>query len=277
MQSLLKVGYTSTSVAERMEALNTTGVPAKFVLEFCIEVHDGFRTEKHLHGVLENFRYGKEFFKIPISKLVELFKKELLEGRIEFITYYGKANNYFLTPQEIEIIKRNIEERKRQKAEKIRKDEEARKKIEEERLREQEILDVKIKEFLLLLEKFNPIIKARSELANLSRLGRIMHIFDSYFEDGRKIALTFDVEEKRNLGKFFELIEFFGKRNELQKLLEKDKSHLFDALFDFHHFSFTTKDGEKKQVRRFDGVSEHLIGALHQIGLEFKDRKGIRY
>lgn len=271
MKGLLKVGYTATSVEERMNALNTTGIPTKFVLEFCIEVRNGLQAEQHLHIVLENFHYGKEFFRISIPKVIEVCKKELLEGRIECINYFGRANSAFFSPQELENIKLQVEKRKKVKEEELRKARELRLKREESEAKEQDLLKTKGKKFLFYLQKYNGIIKSRSDLSNLSTLGRVTHMFSSHFEDGRKIAQTLDMEEKAEIQIFFGLIEFFDKRRELEQLLDKNLSHTFDALFDFYHFSFATKAGEKKQARRFDGASERLTGVFYQLGL-IKDR-----
>jgi hypothetical protein len=271
MRGLLKVGYTATSIQERMNALNTTGIPTKFVLEFCIEVRNGLQAEQHLHSALGNFHYGKEFFRVSIPKVIEVCKKELLDGHIEFINYSGRANSAFFSPQELENIRLQVEKRKAVEEEGLRKARELRLKREESEAKEREMLKTKAQNFLFYLKKYNGIVKSRSELSNLSMLGRVTHMFSSHFEDGRKIAQTLEMEEKAEMQLFFGLIEFFDKRKELEQLLDKNLSHTFDALFDFYHFSFTTKAGEKMQARRFDGASERLTGVFYQLGL-VKDR-----
>lgn len=101
---ILKIGYTTRTVEERIDELSSTGVPTKFQLEFCLVVENAPKLEQILHKKLSNQNYNKEFFKISISKAVEVCKITLLE--IDFICYeiYGRASDSFLTSAEVSEI-----------------------------------------------------------------------------------------------------------------------------------------------------------------------------
>ena len=77
-KDLLKIGFTTRTIEERINELSSTGVPSRFQLEFCIEVSDAPRLEKILHVKLSNYKYEKEFFKLPMSKLIETIKNNNL-------------------------------------------------------------------------------------------------------------------------------------------------------------------------------------------------------
>jgi hypothetical protein len=250
-----------------MNSLNTSGVPTKFVLEFCIEVFDGYKTEKYLHGVLREFHFEKEFFKISIPKLIQIFKHELLEGRIDFIAYHGKSNNAFLTPGEIEIIRKEKEKKQKFLEEEARKKKEAEDIHNRKSLEENRQLQIKFSEFILLVNNFNDVVKNRSNLRNKARISQVLNIFSSKFEDGRKIASTLNQEEKKQAQLLLELTSFFQNRNELVGLLKKDQAHTYDSLFYFSEHSGRMKDGKIHYWRQFQGASAELTGIFFQLGL----------
>lgn len=72
MPGLLKIGYTTRSVSERMTELSAaTGVPGNFVLELKYTASDAFNLEKRIHISLTEWRLaGTEFFRCDLSFLI---------------------------------------------------------------------------------------------------------------------------------------------------------------------------------------------------------------
>jgi len=108
-KDILKIGYTTRTIEERIDELSSTGVPTKFQLELCLEVDDAPKLEKILHNKLREHNYNKEFFQIPIKKAVEVCKLTLLDIDLICHKIYGKSSELFLTDSEL----REIENRKR--------------------------------------------------------------------------------------------------------------------------------------------------------------------
>jgi hypothetical protein len=74
MPGLVKVGFTSGTLQERMTELESTGVPEPFVLGACFRVVDTRKAETLIHDTLANRRVRKqrEFFKIALTEAVRL-------------------------------------------------------------------------------------------------------------------------------------------------------------------------------------------------------------
>ena len=102
MPGLLKVGYTTRSMPERLSELNSTGVPTSFVIEIYIEVDNAPKCESLLHRALGSHHYEKEFFKIPVYKAVEEAKKLLATDILVVYGIHGKAKDVYLTNTEQE-------------------------------------------------------------------------------------------------------------------------------------------------------------------------------
>lgn len=71
---LLKVGMTSLDPQSRLQALDTTGLPRGFVLEFSCRVRDARGCETALHGILAGYRdtSEREFFRLEPPRALEL-------------------------------------------------------------------------------------------------------------------------------------------------------------------------------------------------------------
>jgi hypothetical protein len=69
---LLKVGSTHLHPVERAKELSTTGVPFPFQVEHYAEVADHHQAERQLHQLLRAERVRKEFFRLPVSRAVEV-------------------------------------------------------------------------------------------------------------------------------------------------------------------------------------------------------------
>jgi hypothetical protein len=70
MPGLLKVGFTTTSLPQRIGELDTTGVPDGFILAAAFWVTDPQACERAIHERLAEFRTRpkREFFRIPPSQ-----------------------------------------------------------------------------------------------------------------------------------------------------------------------------------------------------------------
>ena len=84
MPGLLKVGMTSSNVAERVDVLSSsTSVPTRFNLEVSYEVPDIVKAEFEIHSTLSPFRYNenREFFQLGIEAA-----KALIEAKLKLST-----------------------------------------------------------------------------------------------------------------------------------------------------------------------------------------------
>lgn len=57
MPGLYKIGCTSRHPSERASDLYTTGVPAPFVVEYCINIDDYENIEKLIHKELSSYNF----------------------------------------------------------------------------------------------------------------------------------------------------------------------------------------------------------------------------
>jgi hypothetical protein len=67
---LLKIGFTTKSVEERALELYTTGVPAKFKIEYKIKIVDPQAWESKVHKALNDKRINKEWFRLSVDEAV---------------------------------------------------------------------------------------------------------------------------------------------------------------------------------------------------------------
>jgi hypothetical protein len=83
MPGVFKVGFTTNSVRQRAQELSTTGVPTEFQAEKIFEIEVGILrlAESQCHRKLKgkNFHHGKEFFKAPLSCIVEAVEDSIYE------------------------------------------------------------------------------------------------------------------------------------------------------------------------------------------------------
>ena len=68
MPGLLKIGYTTRTVQQRVQELNgATGVPTPFVIEAYFRSEAPEIHERRVHRALASHRAGKEFFRINVE------------------------------------------------------------------------------------------------------------------------------------------------------------------------------------------------------------------
>jgi len=106
MPGLLKVGYTTRAVSQRLVELASTGVPGKFKLEFYCEIESAEVLERKTHSALRNYHHNKEFFKCGVREVVRAVKTQLLSGAYDLYDIGGPANGAFLSPDEQQEIGR---------------------------------------------------------------------------------------------------------------------------------------------------------------------------
>jgi hypothetical protein len=107
MPDLVKVGKTTTSPAQRMVELNTTGVPKPFELEFAAEVADCHACEGAAHRVLDEHRVStnREFFRVSVRRAI----KEMLPVLGDYTLVHVKAS-YGIEKIEADLRKRREEQ-----------------------------------------------------------------------------------------------------------------------------------------------------------------------
>ncbi len=72
MQGIVKIGYTTQSIEERLKELDKTGVPWPFKCHFAIETERYKEIESLLHDAFSDYRIrdNREFFKIAPERVV---------------------------------------------------------------------------------------------------------------------------------------------------------------------------------------------------------------
>jgi hypothetical protein len=73
MPGLLKIGYTDREVDERVEELNSTGVPVPFEVEVIFGSPNAYKDEQAIHAMLARHRLAnnREFFAVDIKEAVQ--------------------------------------------------------------------------------------------------------------------------------------------------------------------------------------------------------------
>lgn len=82
---LLKIGFTTKSVEERALELYTTGVPAKFKIEYKIKIVDPQVWESKVHKALNNKKINKEWFKLSVDEAVVIIGSVVGEEPIHMV------------------------------------------------------------------------------------------------------------------------------------------------------------------------------------------------
>jgi hypothetical protein len=91
MPDLMKIGKTTTSPAQRIEELHSTGVPTPFELEFAAEVADCHACETAAHGVLDEHRVStkREFFRVSVRRAI----MEILPVLGDYTLFHVRASH----------------------------------------------------------------------------------------------------------------------------------------------------------------------------------------
>jgi hypothetical protein len=103
MPGIYKIGKT-TNILNRLKELDSTQTPTPFKVELLYEFDDHDYAEKKMHKIFNNLRIrsNREFFKIDLSSLEEVFM--LLKGRIvDFEIISNPKNQDLIKPPNISI------------------------------------------------------------------------------------------------------------------------------------------------------------------------------
>jgi chromatin remodeling complex protein RSC6 len=97
--NFLKIGFTNRDVINRIEELNTTGVPTPFELVYEVLVWDAESVERKIHSELNDYRVrdNREFFQISQDGAYASVKSVLSKYKIE-ILYEKKHKDFRLKP-----------------------------------------------------------------------------------------------------------------------------------------------------------------------------------
>lgn len=77
MPGVYKIGATERSPHQRAEELSRgTGVPVEYDVAFYAEVENPFTWEKHVHGILAEYRltHAREFFRVPLIRIIDAIR-----------------------------------------------------------------------------------------------------------------------------------------------------------------------------------------------------------
>jgi hypothetical protein len=90
MPNLLKIGYTERDVDERVEELNSTGVPVPFEIEAIFGSPNAYDDEQAIHNILDHHRLAnnREFFSIDTKEAVQCI-----------IDYIGSEPSFLKSPE----------------------------------------------------------------------------------------------------------------------------------------------------------------------------------
>ncbi len=93
MPGLVKIGYSSKHPEQRAEELEGTGLPHKFVVEYCALVEEPYKIERQIHASLERSREAKEFFSIDVEKAILEIYQSLEETSADILYEEGSMES----------------------------------------------------------------------------------------------------------------------------------------------------------------------------------------
>ena len=148
---------------DRINELNSTGVPHPFNCEYYAFVEDHNRLEREVHKVLRDYRenYQREFFKVDCAKAINIIRDQAnSQGALKY------EQVFYVSPEELmverqrreeilELEKENIERLVREQ--KLRKEEEE--KQQKANLAEMELHNLQVQKSQLI-EKINSVEKS---------------------------------------------------------------------------------------------------------------------
>jgi hypothetical protein len=106
MPGLVKIGYTTTSLEQRLAELHTTGVPEPFTIAAAFFVHDPELCEKQLHDLFTAKRknMNREFFHMPLRSAIEAAMPTILQMTPDLQSPVSVAAHHELTFEENELL-----------------------------------------------------------------------------------------------------------------------------------------------------------------------------
>jgi hypothetical protein len=252
---LFKVGYTTRYINKRIEELSSTGVPDDFRLELYYELDNPEIAENKVHSALSQYRYKKEFFKLPLKDLVKVYKDTIYSSDLLIYKIEGPANSLYYTNDEINQIKKHNLDIESANKEKER----------EELKRNTEIAKQRII-FLNLAPLVNAIVQKNDTTTTGKKiLGGflILSVIGGSLADkidpppymlGEKIAKELNASQIEVIKKFKicidKLMDLDGLEEIAKEAREKYYGEMNDMLIDLSWKSYTPRIGEPSRVLR---------------------------
>ena len=92
MPGLLKVGYTTRTIKERLQELSSTGVPGSFIPELYFYIDEPHVVEREIHQHLSSFRYEKEFFRVDKTEAIKIIRSLIDHKNLPTDYFFGKSS-----------------------------------------------------------------------------------------------------------------------------------------------------------------------------------------
>lgn len=286
MPNLLKIGYTTRKIEERVQELSATGVPGKFTVELYFETDNAQIFEMLLHKSLQAFRFEKEFFKTDIKTAIQVIHILIGKDEIHLFQFYGLSSLLATTKEQVQHQRKiDFEKKKRveQKANELK-----------EKYLNKSYAELVSMRYALEAGSYDPINKKHyaimevNKIMNLRRM-QISEYSNKTFKELEILLISYEDErfsyEKEKIQKF--LLSFNtreGYKIYQSKYEEKyrDLKHLIDSLLDiispnrntlikklaFKYLGYNFNDGkkigtllnqnQKKIVIEFDNLTKEI-------------------
>ena len=286
MPNLLKIGYTTRKIEERVQELSATGVPGKFTVELYFETDNAQIFEMLLHKSLQEFRFKKEFFKTDIKTAIQVIHRLIGKNEIHLFQFYGKSSLLATTKEQVQHQRKiDFEKQKRveQKAIELK-----------EKYLNKSYTELVSMSYALAAGSWDPTnkdyaIMEVNKIMNLRRM-QISEYSNKTFKELEILLISYEDErfsyEKEKIQKF--LLSFNtreGYKIYQSKYEEKyqDLKHLIDRLLNnispnrntlikklaFKYLGYNFNDGkkigtllnqnQKKIVIEFDNLTKEII------------------
>ena len=291
MPDLLKIGFTTRSIEERVQELSSTGVPGKYTVELYFRTDDASQFELLLHRTLREFHFEKEFFKADIETVIKAIHALISENRFQLYKFQGKSSHLATTKEQVAEEKKLRAEERKARDERHRRMEAMAKEFSDKYLhktyeelraeytwgvRHSERSEFESKQLLKMMRLKR---EEESRLREIERQKSLI-IFEDKFADAlTKLGLkVHDLLNRTAKPKFLLAVRgySFDDGKTLARTLKQDEielianfanvfqavSNLFSAAFAFHHIGIS--EDQKSLIIRHnkDELSEYFKGIL---------------
>jgi hypothetical protein len=110
--NLLKIGYTTRTIEERVQELSSTGVPGNFTVELYFKTDNAPMFEMILHKSLDEYRYEKEFFKVDIKTAIHAIHNLIDKDELRSYRFLGKSSTLATTREQLAEQKKQADEKR---------------------------------------------------------------------------------------------------------------------------------------------------------------------
>jgi hypothetical protein len=284
MPDLLKIGYTSRKIEERVQELSSTGVPGKYRIELYFQADDAPQFELLLHKTLREFHFEKEFFKADIGTVIRAVHGLISENRFQLYKFHGESSHLATTRVQIAEEQRIRDERRNRLDERAKelRDKYLHKTYDELRgqymwlagdstssnyeIKElQKIMHLKMdeekrerenehqKKLLIFEDKLADQLKhlglkVHSLLGRTANQKFLLSIRGYSFKDGNNLAKSLNKDEKDLILNFYKIFEVV--------------SRMFTLSFAHHQIGIPDSEQSLIVKRSEDGLSEYFKGII---------------